>query len=55
MDQQKLLVIEPLVGIGDLIWHKPWLDRLADPVFFGIALPAGQIPAGFANNCDRRA
>ena len=29
MNRQKLLVIEPLVGIGDLIWHKPWLDWLA--------------------------
>ena len=24
-----LLVIQPLVGIGDMIWHKPWIDHLA--------------------------
>lgn len=24
-----ILVIQPLVGIGDMIWHKPWLDKLA--------------------------
>jgi len=24
-----ILVIQPLVGIGDMIWHKPWIDRLA--------------------------
>ena len=23
-----LLVIQPLVGIGDMLWHKPWIDRL---------------------------
>ena len=22
----KLLIIQPMVGIGDMIWHKPWLD-----------------------------
>ena len=21
-----LLIIQPLVGIGDMIWHKPWID-----------------------------
>lgn len=24
-----ILVIQPLVGIGDMIWHKPWIDVLA--------------------------
>ena len=24
----KLLIIQPLVGIGDMIWHKPWIDYL---------------------------
>lgn len=23
-----ILVVQPLVGIGDMIWHKPWLDKL---------------------------
>ena len=26
--REKLLVIQPLVGIGDMIWHKPWIDYL---------------------------
>ena len=25
----RLLVIQPLVGIGDMVWHKPWIDHLA--------------------------
>ncbi len=25
---QHILVIQPLVGIGDMIWHKPWIDKL---------------------------
>lgn len=24
-----LLIIQPLVGIGDMIWHKPWIDHLS--------------------------
>ena len=24
-----LLVIQPMVGIGDMVWHKPWLDAMA--------------------------
>ena len=24
----KLLVVQPLVGIGDMVWHKPWIDQL---------------------------
>ena len=23
-----LLVIQPLVGIGDMVWHKPWIDQM---------------------------
>ncbi len=23
-----ILIIQPLVGIGDMIWHKPWIDEL---------------------------
>ena len=23
-----LLVIQPMVGIGDMVWHKPWLDEM---------------------------
>ena len=26
--REKLLVIQPLVGIGDMVWHKPWIDYL---------------------------
>ena len=25
----RLLVVQPLVGIGDMVWHKPWIDYLA--------------------------
>ena len=24
----KLLIVQPLVGIGDMVWHKPWIDYL---------------------------
>lgn len=27
--RRKLLVVQPLVGIGDMVWHKPWIDHLA--------------------------
>lgn len=27
--RQRLLVIQPLVGIGDMVWHKPWIDHLS--------------------------
>ena len=27
--RQRLLVVQPLVGIGDMVWHKPWIDHLA--------------------------
>ena len=23
-----ILVVQPLVGIGDMVWHKPWIDSL---------------------------
>jgi len=26
--KQKILVIQPMVGIGDMVWHKPWLDDI---------------------------
>ena len=25
---RKVLVIQPMVGIGDMVWHKPWLDEV---------------------------
>ena len=25
-----LLVLQPLVGIGDMVWHKPWIDQLIE-------------------------
>lgn len=28
--RQRLLVVQPLVGIGDMVWHKPWIDHLAE-------------------------
>ena len=27
-DMPKILVIQPMVGIGDMVWHKPWLDEM---------------------------
>ena len=27
--RQRLLVVQPHVGIGDMVWHKPWIDHLA--------------------------
>ncbi len=27
-DCQRILVVQPLVGIGDMLWHKPWIDEL---------------------------
>ena len=27
-DAHKILVIQPMVGIGDMVWHKPWLDQI---------------------------
>ena len=27
--RRRLLIVQPLVGIGDMIWHKPWIDHLA--------------------------
>ena len=27
--KKKLLVLQPMVGIGDMVWHKPWLDAIA--------------------------
>ncbi len=27
-DARKILVIQPMVGIGDMVWHKPWLDTI---------------------------
>lgn len=27
-EEGPLLVIQPLVGIGDMVWHKPWIDQL---------------------------
>ena len=27
-DSHHILVVQPLVGIGDMVWHKPWIDNL---------------------------
>lgn len=27
-DSHHILVVQPLVGIGDMVWHKPWIDKL---------------------------
>ena len=33
-----LLVIQPMVGIGDMVWHKPWLEQLG--MFYNLKLMA---------------
>ena len=45
----KLLVIQPLVGIGDMIWHKPWIDYLCSKNNVVLATkPTVQAPVLFA-------
>ena len=47
--QAKLLVIQPLVGIGDMIWHKPWIDYLCSHNQVILATkPSVQAPVLFA-------
>jgi len=36
--RQRLLIVQPLVGIGDMVWHKPWIDHLA--AHFDVVLAA---------------
>ena len=26
--RQRILIVQPMVGIGDMVWHKPWLDAM---------------------------
>lgn len=28
--RERLMIVQPLVGIGDMVWHKPWIDHLSD-------------------------
>jgi heptosyltransferase-2 len=45
----KLLIIQPLVGIGDMIWHKPWIDYLCGKNSVVLATkPTVQAPVLFA-------
>ena len=47
--QDKLLVVQPLVGIGDMIWHKPWIDYLCSHNQVILATkPSVQAPVLFA-------
>ena len=47
--QAKLLVIQPLVGIGDMIWHKPWIDYFCSHNQVILATkPSVQAPVLFA-------
>lgn len=46
---EKLLIIQPLVGIGDMIWHKPWIDYLCRKNRVVLATkPTVQAPVLFA-------
>ncbi|MCE2516831.1 MAG: glycosyltransferase family 9 protein [Alphaproteobacteria bacterium] len=42
----RTLVIQPMVGIGDMVWHKPWLDAMiaARPITL-MAKPSAQAAA----------
>lgn len=51
--RQRLLIIQPLVGIGDMVWHKPWIDHLSD--FYDVILatkPTVQAHHLFAGNAN---
>lgn len=48
-DSRRLLVVQPLVGIGDMVWHKPWIDHLA--AHFDVTLackPTAKAPTLFS-------
>ena len=48
--REKLLVIQPLVGIGDMVWHKPWIDYLCTQNDVILATkPTVQAPVLFAD------
>jgi heptosyltransferase-2 len=36
----RLLIIQPMVGIGDMVWHKPWLDAAIASHSFEVILMA---------------
>ncbi len=47
--RSRLLVVQPLVGIGDMVWHKPWIDHLA--AHFDVTLackPTAKAPVLFS-------
>ena len=39
-----LLVIQPLVGIGDMVWHKPWIDQLISNNYVILATKSSSMP-----------
>ena len=48
--REKLLIVQPLVGIGDMIWHKPWIDYLCTQNHVILATkPTVQAPVLFAD------
>ena len=50
----KLLIIQPLVGIGDMIWHKPWIDQLiADNDVILAAKKSSQPYSLFSDQLDK--
>ena len=46
-----LLIIQPLVGIGDMIWHKPWIDQLIALNKVVLATKASSMPYSLFNDC----
>lgn len=48
-----LVVIQPLVGIGDMVWHKPWIDELASQTQLTLAAkPTAQVTCLFPQQID---
>ena len=48
-DRPRLLIVQPLVGIGDMVWHKPWIDHLS--AHFDVTLackPTAKAPTLFS-------
>ena len=51
--KKKILVIQPMVGIGDMVWHKPWLDGIiANHNITLMAKPSSQAAAVLCDHPD---
>lgn len=49
--KKRVLLLQPMVGIGDMVWHKPWLDRfIARHEIVLMAKPSAQAAAVLAEH-----